>query len=156
MAADSCKLVSLCASADNCPVRDLRFTGNTDVTYENTMISDFAVMCDMYVRHEESIASDLGNAFAACLGTTVNGNAFTDSYIVTDFNISNLSVKFKVLRNCSDNCSRIDLAVLSHLDIRENHSMRINLATITNLYIIIDECIGTDFNVISKNCLRAY
>ena len=34
--------------------------------------------------------------------------------------------------------------------------MRINLATITNLYIIIDECIGSDFNVISKNCLRAY
>ena len=119
------------------------------------MVADCTVMGDMDIRHYESIVADLGHAFAAGLGTTVDGSALTDSDTVADFDIGDFTVEFQVLRNSSDYSTREDFAVLAECYIFIDYSIRMNLAAVTDGNVIINESKRADFYVVAEFCLRA-
>ena len=147
--------MSLGSAADDGPVSDLGLAGNADIADEDAVVSYGTIVGDMHVRHYQCVASDLGDALAAGLGAPVDGDTFTDGDIVSYLHIGYLSVKLEVLRNGSKNGSREDFAVLSHLHVRINHSVRMYLAAVSDFYIFVNECVWPDLDVVSENRLRA-
>ena len=148
--------MSLRTATDDCPVIYLSFTGYSYVTYQNTVISDFAIVSHVYIRHEEGVAADFCHALSAGLCATVDGDTFADGNIVTDLHVSNLSFELEVLRNSTYYRARIYLAILAHFHIRENDCVWLNLASVSDLYIVIDECVRSYLYVVSKNSLGTY
>ena len=155
MTSDLGELVHEGTAAKDCPVFDVGLTCDAGVAYKDAMVADCTVMGDMDIRHYESIVTDLGHAFAAGLGTTVDGSALTDSDTVTDFDIGGLTVEFQVLRNSSYYSTREDFAVLAECNVFIYYSIRMNLAAVTDGNVIINECKRADFYIVAKFCLRA-
>jgi hypothetical protein len=154
--ADLGKLVGFGTASDDSPVIDLGLSCQADIANEDAMVSDHAVVGYMGIRHYQGVVADFGNILAAGLGSAVDCRAFAYGNVVSQLDGSDFTIELEILWDSPDYSTGIDLAVLSHLHVLENRSVREYLASVTDLYIIVDEGKGTDLDVVTENGFGTY
>ena len=93
------------------PVFDFDMACKIDIIGQDDPVSEAAVVGDVYVGHEQAIASDYG--LVGVGGTSINGYELADGGAVANFNGSFFSLDFQVLRLTRDNGSGVDFTVFS-------------------------------------------
>ena len=68
-------------------------------------------MGNMGIGHNQAIVADNGFAFRGC--SAIDGHAFAENGVVSDFGSCNFSFKFQVLRDTGNNGSGKYLAIIA-------------------------------------------
>ena len=137
------------------PVVDFRFSCYAYIAGKDAVVSDYTIVGDVHIGHNQGVAADPGDELAAGLGAPVDSGALAYGHVVTHLDIGNLPFVFQVLRDGTDHGAREYLAVPAHPYITIDHRVRMDLATVADLYIIVDECEWSDLYVVAQDCIRA-
>ena len=93
---------------------------------------------------------------SAGLGAAVDGCALADVHVVSDLYICDLAVELEVLRDSSDYRSWEYAAVLAHLDIVEDRCVRKDPCAVSDLYMLFNICVRSDFYILAELGVRMY
>ena len=99
-------------------------------------------MCDMAVRHDETVVAHNGFAFAG--GASVDGGALADGGVVADEDVGLLPFELEVLRDSSHYCGGEDMAVLADACAFEDGGISVNDGACTNFHVFINVHERTD------------
>ena len=129
---------------------DVRLSGQSGIAYDNAVIANLAVVGNVGVGHDERIASHAGYALSAGLRTPVDGGALADVHPVSNLHPAFFSLEFEVLRDGTHHGARKYGAVLSHFYVVQDGGSVHDVATVSNLHILINVGEGAHDNVVSQ------
>src|SRR5690606_4653286 len=121
---------------------------------KNTIITHNTVVGNMAVSLDQTVLSNY--SFPAVFCTAVNGYAFADGGIITNFGSSLFTRKLQILRNSGNDSSRKYTAVFTNSGTIHDGYIRAYPCSFSNDNIFMDSNKGLNNNIIGNFCLRVY
>ena len=167
MRADAHELMHRAERAHDRPFFHCDMTRDGGAVDEHGMIADHAVVADMGVSHDQQMIAEPGNS-SALDGSAIDGDAFANLVVITDFQTSGLAFVSDVLRRHADGREgkedivrsdfggtfdgnmRDEPAILAEFDVGSDYAVRAYLAGRGNFSAFIDNRSGV--NVHGRGC----
>ena len=128
----------------------------TGIACKNAVVTHLAVVCDVDVCHQEASGAHLGEVFAACSRSAVDGHAFADHSIVAHLHARLLSREFEVLRDAAQDCAGKDRAVVSQFYVIVNGNVGTYAAAVAYFDIAGNVAEGAYLDILADAGVRVY
>src|SRR5690606_25972626 len=149
--ADVAELMNSGVAAENDAIPHMHVAGDGRVVGHDDVVTDDAIMGDMYIGHQQVVAADGGHA-TVLHGAPMQGAAFANDIVVADDQPGRLTMVFLVLAILADGGELENPVALADGRRPTDHHVRSNDRSRTNLDIRPDQGPGADLDVISQPC----
>jgi hypothetical protein len=148
MISDHAELVDRTQTADDDPLPESHVAAQSDAVCHDHVASDDAIMADVGVGHEQTIAPDRGLPGFGC--PAIEGDKLANHGLLTDLQKGWLALILEVLRRTADRRSLVNLAFTTKASPIVNNGMRPNPRSFPNGYIILNDGVRSYVNILSK------
>src|ERR1700733_6259753 len=124
-------------------VTDVHVTGERDGIGKNDTVTNFAVVTDVHVDHQQTIAA---HHCHASFSGSVNGHVLAQHGSIADLHSSRFALVAKILRFESDTGSGRYAAVVTNCGVTIDNCMSANYGSAAYLDVGTDDCVRTDFH----------
>jgi hypothetical protein len=116
------------------------------------MVTKDTVVSDMRVSHQETVAPD--DRLTARSSTTIDRHALAHHRVITDDSDTVFTDELEVLGDTSDDCTRMDMAMLTETSSALDDGMTLDDTTFPDLGILFDDGEGMDDNTFTQLSFR--
>ncbi len=146
--ADAAELVNGAESGDDGVVIDLDVSGEGAVVREDDVVTDLAVVGDVGVGKEEVVRAETGGRPVD--GATVDGSVLAKDIAITGDERGGFAGVFEILGFGADGGEGKEFVVLSEFAVAMNDDVRMELASISEADVGLDDAVGADFDVVAE------
>src|SRR3954465_11497766 len=122
-------------------------TGKLNTIGKDHMITNNAIVRNVRVSHQQTIAANLSLPLVFC--TPVDSYTFPDGGIISYFNGCIFSYKFQILGNSAEHSAGKNSAMLSNGSVWKYCNMRHHMRIITDRYFIMNDSEGINRNIVA-------
>ena len=123
-------------STDNSEIIHYDLTGQLTSIRDNAIIPDLAVMRNMHVGHDQTIAPDFSYPLSG--STSIYSRTLPDGRVITNLDDCLPSLEFKILRNGRNNSPRKNLTIFPDMRSLQDSDIRTNSCSLLNDNILIN------------------
>jgi hypothetical protein len=123
------------------------------------VVTDLAVMTDVYVSHQEVMIPN-ARTTATAFGPTMNVYVLSKNVVISNYEKRLFAFEFQILRRQSDGSKGVELIVVADRGGTLNHHMGFEAASVSDLHTTANTAIrpnahvGTQFSFRADNCRR--
>src|SRR6187431_3061583 len=118
MISDLDKLMNSYKSTNDYVVPDMNMSCQVYIIGKDRMRSNDAIVCNMHICHQKAIIPY--RSFKTCFCTAIDRAVFSDGHIITNFQKRTFTSELKILRCCTNDCTRIYITIATHPGAIEN------------------------------------
>ena len=147
-AADAAELVNCNQPGEKGFVADFHIAAEGCSNNHDDIVADFAVVCDMRVRHQEAAVTD--HRFGAFMGGAVDGHAFAEAVVAADFCVGDGTVESVIFGVGADGGEGVDEVVFAHSGVAADERVCHEAGSGADFHIVLNDAVGPDHHIIRE------